>query len=327
MTDAQINALAGFLWGGVIESLDFHIRNHEIIFYICMRYNSGFQFHELSFFGIHSYYFVNHHRNYRKELYEIGEDCILDFTSVSYMQDILISVTSHEHPSLNCCDLKTRVLVEMFSKELFIDCDGMRIDDNIYLFDNQHHRRKEMISLFTCLRNRMVTMRKDKEKTENKPENYTVSETGKMIMTEKEFHDLTECLCTGTIKSFGISLYQNKIVFHICEHKNNHFTDHELCFLNVSTFYYINDKGKHRNRKHETKEKGYLEFTSVHYEEKIIISMMKKDHPILRECSSEANVCVKMNQKTLLIECTGMSLDGEIHMFYAEEQAESEDHL
>lgn len=135
MTDKEVNELAGFLWGGVIKSIDFNIHKNEIVFHICMHYHERTENHELYFLGVSTYYYVNNDIRYRKNLYEIEEDGYLEFTTLNYIEHMNISFSHDEHEWLKRYSSEANVYVEMWEKVLFIECTGIRIDNQIYMFN------------------------------------------------------------------------------------------------------------------------------------------------------------------------------------------------
>ncbi|MCI8540516.1 MAG: hypothetical protein HFE68_07025 [Erysipelotrichaceae bacterium] len=137
MTDEKINKIAGCLWGGKFENIDFNMRKNEINLNICMHYATGKEFHCLSFIGVSTFYYVNDSKKYRTQISDMEPEYDFDFTSLNYVENIKIDVSHHTYDWMERYSAEVNVYIEVWEKVLFIECTGMKLDGKIYNFSEE----------------------------------------------------------------------------------------------------------------------------------------------------------------------------------------------
>lgn len=138
MRDKEIEKKTEFLWEGTIKSNSFNWFHNEISLTIEVNYGEKKGIHELTFIGVSAYHFSNESGERRKELYEYDESegDRMELTSVNYVEEIEFITKNAQYPWLSRYSTEANVYLEIWGKVLFIECTGMKIDDQIYMFDS-----------------------------------------------------------------------------------------------------------------------------------------------------------------------------------------------
>ena len=137
MTDEKIGKITGYLWGGTFKNIDFNMRQNEINLHIQVNDLDVIMNHNLSFFGVSTFYYINNAEDKRKRFYEMEDQYDFDFTSLNYVENIKIEVSHHTYDWMERYSSKVNVYIEVWSKVLFIECTGMKLDGKIYNFNEE----------------------------------------------------------------------------------------------------------------------------------------------------------------------------------------------
>ena len=95
MTDEKIGKITGYLWGGTFKNIDFNMRQNEINLHIQVNDLDVIMNHNLSFFGVSTFYYINNAEDKRKRFYEMEDQYDFDFTSLNYVENINRCITSY----------------------------------------------------------------------------------------------------------------------------------------------------------------------------------------------------------------------------------------
>lgn len=137
-------------------------------------------------------------------------------------------------------------------------------------------------------------------------------------MTDEKINKIAGCLWGGTFKNIDFNMRQNEIDLHVCVLDMGVRTHHDITFIGVSTFYYVNDSKKYRTQISDMEPEYDFDFTSLNYVENIKIDVSHHAYDWMDRYSAEVNVYIEVWEKVLFIECTGMKLDGKIYNFNEE---------
>ncbi|MBL1229839.1 hypothetical protein IW492_11410 [Enterococcus sp. BWB1-3] len=121
-------------------------------------------------------------------------------------------------------------------------------------------------------------------------------------------------LFESKIVAYSMDILENKLVLVLELLENEVITNYRVEFLNVSTFYFINNTTNERNAIYPPEKEDYLELTSINLSNNIInVSLDCKDEAWLKQYNGCGKVILEIWSKLVVLEAGCVKINNDIY--------------
>lgn len=121
-------------------------------------------------------------------------------------------------------------------------------------------------------------------------------------------------LWASKILNYDFDMLSNNITFLLETLDDGEIHRYELELKKVSMLYFVNNAGDTRFDIFEPDEDDYLEFTSISILENVALNIESEKHEWMKQYNGEANVCIEIWSKVVLIEVNSIVLNNESYL-------------
>ncbi|MDT2659143.1 hypothetical protein P7E02_04650 [Enterococcus hulanensis] len=122
-------------------------------------------------------------------------------------------------------------------------------------------------------------------------------------------------LFESKIVSYSMDILENKLSLELELLENEVTTNYSVDFINVSTFYFINNTTEERKEIYPLEEDDYLELTSINLSNNTInISLDCKEESWLKQYNGCGKVMLEIWSKLVVLEAEKLKINNDIYV-------------
>ena len=122
-------------------------------------------------------------------------------------------------------------------------------------------------------------------------------------------------LFESKIVSYSMDILENKLSLELELLENEVTTNYSVDFINVSTFYFINNTTEERKEIYPLEEDDYLELTSINLSNNTInISLDCKEESWLKQYNGCGKVMLEIWSKLVVLEAENLKINNDIYV-------------